>query len=144
MGTQGFTTAIASKLGHVSRSLLETWDRSGFLSPSFPAPRRGVSSRYSFRDVVAIRVAADLREAGISPQALRRVVKYLSTRKGLSPTEALASTNLVTNGHDVFEVAGATSISTLQKPGQRVLFVVPLGELVTEIQTNARAVVSAA
>jgi hypothetical protein len=84
-------------------------------------------------------VAADLRSAGIPPQSLRRVVTYLSKHKGLNATEALASTNLVTDGKDVFEVTGSTTISTLQKPGQRVLFVVPLSELVTEIQTNVRS-----
>jgi hypothetical protein len=136
----GFPTEIAASLGRVSRSLLENWARTGFLSPSVPAPRRGVSGLYSFRDVVAIRVASNLREAGISHQALRRVVAYLSGRKGLSATEALASTCLVTDGLDVFEVTDEASISTLRRPGQRVLFVVPFGELVTELQTRARAV----
>lgn len=139
MQHEGFSTEVAAKLGRVTRSQLETWARTKFLLPSVPAPRRGVSAHYSFRDVVAIRVARDLRAAGISPQALRRVVAYLSKRKGFGASEALASTNLVTDGRDVFEVTGAASISTLQKPGQRVLFVVPLSELVAEIQTNVRS-----
>jgi DNA-binding transcriptional MerR regulator len=138
MTLKGFTTIEAAKLGRVTRSLLENWDRSGFLSPSVPAPKRGVSRRYSFRDVVAIRVASDLKEAGIPPQSLRRVVAYLAKHKGLVGADALASTNLVTDGEDVFEVKGSATISTLQKPGQRVLFVVPLGQLVAEIQTNVR------
>src|SRR5262245_44787622 len=98
----GFPTDTAAKLGRVTRAMLENWDRSGFLAPWIPAPRRGVSRGYSFRDIVAIRVAKDLREAGISLQAIRRVVEYLRARKGLTASEALASTTLVTDGHDVF------------------------------------------
>ncbi len=136
----GFPTEIAVKLGGVTRITLDNWYRTGFIAPSMPAPRRGVSKRYSFRDLVAIRVAGDLRAAGISVRALRLVVKYLRKRKGLSATEVLASTQLVTDGHDVYEVTGEQSISTLRRPGQRVLFVVPLAELVAELQTNARAI----
>lgn len=141
--TDSFPTDVAAKLGHVLQSDLENWARSRFLTPSIPAPRRGVSRLYSFRDVVAIRVIAELRDAGIKPRALHRVVRYLSTHKGLGTTEVLATTNLVTNGYDVFEVTDTATFSTLRKPGQSVLFVVPLGELVNEIQTTARALSAA-
>ncbi|HEY2509962.1 MAG TPA: MerR family transcriptional regulator [Polyangiaceae bacterium] len=135
----GFTTEVTAKLSGVSTAVLENWLRARFLAPSVPAPRRGVSAKYSFRDLVAIRVVCELRDAGISLQALTRVVKYLRARKGLSATDALASTTLVTDGHDVFEVEGAMTISALRRPGQRVLFVVPLDELVNELQIKARA-----
>src|ERR1700733_12118518 len=86
----GFTTEVAAKLAKVSTDTLENWQRKKFLSPSVPAPRRGVSATYSFRDLIAIRVASELREAGISVQSLHRVVDYLRSRKGKSATEALA------------------------------------------------------
>jgi DNA-binding transcriptional MerR regulator len=136
----GFPTELTARLTGVSRSLLETWLRTKFLLPSVPAERRGVSATYSFQDLVAIRVVAQLRDAGISPQALRRVVEYLRSRKGLSTTtEALVGTTLITDGQDVFEVVDEVTFSALKRPGQRVLFVVPLGELVTELQAKARA-----
>ena len=142
---EGFPTDVAARLGGVTEDTLDGWSRgTKFLVPSIPAPRRGVPKRYSFRDVVAIRVASELRAAGISVGSLRRVVKYLRSRKGLSAAEVLASTQLVTDGHDVYEVSGEQSISALRRPGQRVLFVVPLDELVTELQTNARALTEGA
>jgi DNA-binding transcriptional MerR regulator len=137
--SDGFPTDVAAKLGKVTPKMLENWDTTGFLSPSVPAKRRGISRRYSFRDVVAIRVAGELRAEGIPLQALRKVVKYLCARKGLSPNEALASTNLVSDGHDVYEITGdVVSISTLRRPGQRMLLMVPLDELVAELQAKAR------
>jgi DNA-binding transcriptional MerR regulator len=145
IASDGFTTKTATALAGVSRATLERWDRSGFLSPSVPAKRRGISREYSFRDIVAIRVASELKREGIPLQALRKVVAYLCARTGLSPTDALASTNLVTDGRDVYEVQGdVVSISTLRRPGQRMLLMVPLDELVRELQIKARALSAAA
>jgi DNA-binding transcriptional MerR regulator len=140
MISTGFTTEIAAKLAGVTRATLENWDRSGFLSPSVPAKRRGVSREYSFRDVVAIRVARELKQEGIPLQALRKVVAYLCARRtGLTPSDALASTSLISDGRDVYEIEGDVSTSTLRRPGQRMLLMVPLGELVAELQAKARA-----
>ena len=136
---EGFTTEIAAKLGGVTVDQLETWDESKLLCASAPAPRRGISRRYTFRDVIAIRVLRELREGGIGGKALHRVVKYLRARKGLSANEALASTTLIMDGHDVYEVDGEVTVSTLQRPGQRLLFMLALDELVAELQVKARA-----
>jgi DNA-binding transcriptional MerR regulator len=142
-----FTTATAAKITHVSRMTLENWRKRDVLNPTVstgpaPAPRL-----YTFRDLVAIRVLVALRDAGIDLGGLRRVVDYLRKRKGLSATDALASTVLVTDGHDVYEVDeinGAVSVSVLRMPGQTVLHLVPLGPLVSELQREARAAMKAA
>lgn len=138
---EGFPTPIAARLTGVSMGNLDKWYRTGFLVPSVAdAPSRGVSRVYGFRDLVAIRVVLALREQGISLQSLRRVVEYLRSWKGLtSASEALASTTLVSDGKDVWEADGDKRISTLRRPGQRLLLMVPLGELVTELQAKTRA-----
>jgi DNA-binding transcriptional MerR regulator len=136
----GFPTPIAAKLTGVSVATLDNWDRRGFLKASIQAAGgHGVSRVYSFRDLIAIRIARDLKHEGIPLQALRRVVTYLCARKGLKPADALASTNLITDGRDVYAVAGDVTISALRRPGQRMLLMVPLGELVAELQAKARA-----
>jgi DNA-binding transcriptional MerR regulator len=135
----GFITEIAASLGGVTVDLLENWNHSKLLCPSIPAPRRGISRRYTFRDVIAIRVLRELREGGIGGKSLHRVVKYLRARKGLSATEVLAGTTLITDGHDVYEIEGDALLSALRRPGQRLLFVLALDELVTELQVKARA-----
>jgi DNA-binding transcriptional MerR regulator len=139
--TEGFPTAAASKLTGVSIKTLENWDTRGFLKPSVRASRgRGLPRVYSFRDLIAIRVALDLRQS-IDVRNLRRVVDYLRKRKGLelSTSDVLASTSLVTDGDDVYEVTGDVSISMLRRPGQRLLLMVPLDELVAQLQAKARA-----
>jgi hypothetical protein len=136
-----FPIDLAAKIARVTTRRLNSWHETGFLLPSVPAPQRGRSALYSFADLVAIRVAAQLGDEGISVQALRKVVAYLCKRKGLSPTQALATTHLVTDGHDVYELAGDVSISTLRRPGQRtmLLMVVPLHDVVAELAAKARA-----
>lgn len=137
---QDFPTPLASRLTGVTELTLENWDRRGFLKPSIKAGvggRRGARI-YSFRDLIAIRVADELRARGIEVHKLRRVVEYLCKRKGLELTtsDVLASTILITDGHDVYEVDGDVRISTLRHPDQSVLMV-PLGRLVAQIQADA-------
>ncbi len=139
-----YPTPIAAKVAGVTADTLDNWARRGILVPTTATGPKPQPRLYTFRDLVAIRVLVALREAGIDPRGLRRVVEYLRKRKGLSATDALASTLLVTDGHDVYEVDGSASISTLRKPGQAVFHVVALDSLVSEVQRGARAAMKAA
>ena len=148
--TDTFPSALAAKIARVSVATLENWKKRGILLPSAATSSEGRQrsrSIYTFRDLVAIRVLAALRDGGIDPSALRRVVEYVRKRKGLSATEAIATSVLVTDGHDVYEldeIQGAVRVSVLRSPGQRVLHLVPLAALVTELQRDARKATKAA
>jgi DNA-binding transcriptional MerR regulator len=129
----GFGAGDASRLSGVAIANLDYWARSGFLPPSLQEGRgKGSQRRYSFQDLVALRVAGQLREAGISLQALRRVIAHLRARGVDQP---LASTYLVSDGKDVYEVHGDAAISTLRQPGQSgFLWLVDLGSVVAELR----------
>ncbi len=146
---EAFPTAIAAKVARVTPSTLDNWNRRGILVPTVESETSTAPRLYTFRDLVAIRVLVALRDAGIDPRGLRRVVDYLRKRKGLSATDALAGTVLVTDGHDVYEVDevtvnGSVSVSVLRMPGQTVLHLVPLTLLVREVQRDALAARKAA
>jgi hypothetical protein len=137
----GFPSPLAAKLTGVSLKTLENWAQRGFLKPSISAhPGNGARRVYSFRDLIAIRVADDLRSRGIDVRHLRRVVEYLRKRKGLELTtsDVLAGAVLLTDGRDVYEVDGerGVHVSTLRHPDQSVLMV-PFGRLVARIQAEA-------
>jgi DNA-binding transcriptional MerR regulator len=70
----GYSVSQVERLTGINRKTLHFWDRTGFLSPSVRAAH-GTGSRrlYSFRDLVALKVAAQLRDAGVSLQSLRIV-----------------------------------------------------------------------
>lgn len=135
---EGFSTAQVEHLTGINAKTLHFWDRSGFLSPSL-VQAHGTGSRrvYSFRDLVALRVAAQLRDAGISLQSLRKVVAVLRDMRSLE--NPLAETYLITNGHDVFEKRGDEVMSVLRQPGQSVFsFVIDLTRTVEQLQADIR------
>lgn len=138
----GFSTPTASKLTGVTAKTLENWAQRGFITPTFVAfPGTGARRVYSFRDLIAIRVAADLRARGIDVRHMQKVVDYLRKRKGLDLTasDVLASAILVTDGRDVYEIDGNARVSTLRHPDQSVLMV-PLGRFVAKIKADAEHV----
>lgn len=121
---RGFRTSEVVKLTGLTRRRLDYWDRTGFVKPSLAAADgRGSSRFYSFRDVVQLKVAKELRDAGVPLQTLRKVVARLADCAGLE--DPLAETRLVVSGGDVLLVRGRDDlVSLLQEPGQRVLHIV--------------------
>ena len=70
---------------------------------------------YDFTDLVALKLAKELRKAGISLQSLREVVRYLRRR---GQKKALGDVFLVSDGKEVYERRGGELISTLRRPGK--------------------------
>jgi DNA-binding transcriptional MerR regulator len=138
----GFPTPIAAKLAGATAKTLEHWAKRGFVRPSVSAgfPARGGTRIWSHRDVIAIRVALGLSKQGVRLRHLRRIVNFVRQREGLSLTtsDVLATTSLVYDGREVYEVTGDTLVSTLRKPGQCELFVVCLDQIVRELLSKMR------
>jgi DNA-binding transcriptional MerR regulator len=118
IATDSYSTGEAVRITGVSFRNIDYWARTKFIVPSIAeAAGTGTERRYSFSDLLALRVARELREAGVSTQSLRRVVEFLRTRKGL--TNPLAECRLIVTGSDV-QVATSPEkmMSALSKPGQ--------------------------
>jgi DNA-binding transcriptional MerR regulator len=130
---QGFTTAQTAQLTGLNPKTLHYWATSGFLSPSVQQSRgTGTRRLYSFHNLLSLRVARELRAAGLSLQALRRVVKYL--RKVKQIEKPMAELFLVTDGKEVYFRDGDGLVGALRQPGQGVLFqVIDLTRTVTEL-----------
>ncbi len=75
---------------------LQYWDERGFVRPTLSSGRRRARRLYAFRDVVALRVAAQLRRQGVSLQLIRKVhdhlrqLDYEKLRAGRRPEQVLA------------------------------------------------------
>jgi len=113
-----FSTGDAVRITGVSFRNIDYWARTKFIVPSIAeAQGTGTERRYSFSDLLALRVARELREAGVSTQSLRRVVEFLRTKKGL--TQPLAECRLIVTGTDVQVATSPEKImSVLRMPGQ--------------------------
>ena len=99
MSTTGFGARAVLKLTGVSYRQLDHWARTGLVRSSVKqASGRGSRRVYSFQDLVALRVAGQLREAGVSVQAIRKAVTYLMRHA----EQPLSMLNLIGQGKKVF------------------------------------------
>ncbi len=134
----GFSTAQVERLTGIRAKTLHFWDHSGFISPSIlRAHGTGTGRVYSFRDVVALRVAAQLRHAGISLQSLRKIVAVLRQLEDLE--QPLAEIFLVAIGEDVYAKQGNELLSVFRSPGQACFsFVIDLARTVQMLHDDIR------
>ncbi len=107
---------------------LDYWARTDLLRPSITdAKGSGSQRRYSYGDLLQLKVIKRLLDADISLRSARRAIDFLR-----STGEDLATANLVIDeGHAV--LASGEEIIDLLKGGQGVLNIVPLAGLVNEL-----------
>jgi DNA-binding transcriptional MerR regulator len=131
----GFSTARAARLTRLSPRQLDYWDRRGFLSPTLArAAGYGSARRYSFADLVRLRVAARLRAAGLG---LARIQRAVQTLRRLDPERgATLSAHLLIAGSRVLWVRSDREVVDVLHEGQLML-VFSLGR---EVQAMATAV----
>ena len=67
----GWTAAQAARLTGTTPSQVAYWARSGLVVPT------GHPARYSFRDLVALRVVGALLASGLAPARVRRAIRHL-------------------------------------------------------------------
>jgi len=132
-----FSTAQVARLTGLSARQLDHWDRLGFLSPSLArAAGYGSRRRYSFADVVRLRLAGRLRSAGFGLSAVRRVVE---TIRRLDPTKPeITSARLLVSGRRVLWASTDSELVDLLHGGQLML-VFPVGETVAHVARAAES-----
>lgn len=135
----GFTARQVVKLTGVPYSTLNLWAKNGLVQPSVLAAKGTGSERiYSFSDLIALKVAFELRKSGVRTSSLQNVVEYLRQRAHME--KPLSEARLVVTGHDVAVVEKGELVSVLSKPGQAYLsFVVDLPQILGELVSVADA-----
>jgi DNA-binding transcriptional MerR regulator len=141
----GFPIHLAAKLTRVTTRTLVNWCDRDFLTPSVSRGRTGPGGErlYSFRDLVAIRVADVLRQQGIDVRHLPRIVDYIRKRKGLELDQPIVGdTILVSDSRGFREVRCTASLMEVRQggvPEPLSIVLIPFGEIVNELQHKARA-----
>jgi DNA-binding transcriptional MerR regulator len=130
-----FSTAEVARLTGLTARQLDWWDRRGFLSPSVSgAAGYGSKRRYSFTDLVRLRIAARLRAAGFGLPQVRRVVETL--RRLDTSRDGLASARLLVADRRVVWARTDSELVDLLHGGQLML-VFPVGEEVADVARAA-------
>ena len=128
---EGFRGPQVCKIVGITYRQLDYWARTDLLKPSISdAKGSGTQRKYSYTDLLELKVIKRLLDAGVSLQSARRAIDCL--RAGLG--EDLASANLVLNGDGSVLARSDEDLVDLLKGGQGVLnIVLPLGGVVDEL-----------
>jgi predicted RNase H-like HicB family nuclease len=128
--------AVIALTGASARQV-EHWAATGVVRPSIAAAGKGSRRGYSFKDLVALRVAKRLKDEGISLQKIRKTLIFL--RKNFPEVKApLAELRFLTDGDTVFVMdRDPKKILDTLKGGQFV-FSLALGEIIEGLQGELR------
>jgi DNA-binding transcriptional MerR regulator len=119
---------VCSIVGITYRQL-DYWARTDLLRPSVSeAHGSGTQRRYSYSDLLQLKVIKRLLDAGISLQSARRAIECLRS----SGDDVAASNLVVDEGRSILAQTGEEIIDLL-KGGQGVLNIVPLARVVSEL-----------
>jgi DNA-binding transcriptional MerR regulator len=129
---EGFSGTHAAKVVGITYRQLDYWARTDLIRPSLTdAAGSGSRRRYSYKDLLELRVIKTLLDAGIKLESVREVFEYL--REHLDAD--IASAHLVINGSSVVLCQGDELIDVLAK-GQGVLNVLSLAGVKQEVDTQ--------
>jgi Uncharacterized conserved protein len=113
----GFRTEIVSKIIKLSKRQLDYWDRSHFIKPSISeASGYGSVRLYSFIDLIQLRVAKVLKDAGVSIQKMRKSLNYLKRHRP-EIEKPMAELQFLTDGESIFVLTADKNkvLDTLRK-----------------------------
>ena len=138
-----FRTEEVSRIAKIHFQTLHYWKRVRLIIPSISKPKgAGHNIYWSFDDIVNAKVIHELRNKGISLQAITKVGKYLRKFHGYLENPFSNAFLIVGIDGDIFQVDGVGGdevFSVLKQPGQHVFhYILNLGEIIksTQIQVN--------
>jgi DNA-binding transcriptional MerR regulator len=126
----GFRGPQVCKIVGITYRQLDYWARTDLIRPSIADARgSGTQRRYSYRDLVELKVIKGLLDAGVSLQSARKAIEYLRDNLG----EDIATASLVINGAGSVLVRTDGELVDLIRRGQGVLSIVALGGVKDEL-----------
>jgi DNA-binding transcriptional MerR regulator len=130
-----FSGARAAEIVGISYRQLDYWARTDLVRPSIvDAKGSGTRRRYSYTDLLELRVIKSLLDAGIKLENVRDIFSYL--REHLSGD--VTSANLVIQGTSAVLIEDDGELIDLVKKGQGVLNVLPLAGVRQEMDARIR------
>jgi len=132
---QAFNSNEVLALTGVSLRRLQYWDETDFIRPSIAARRgRGSPRLYGFRDLIALRIAARLRDQ-LSLPALRKL------KEALDVDAPFASVRFaLLPGGDVVYLGPTGQLEAARRPGQITMsFDIPLEEIRADLHAGVDA-----
>jgi DNA-binding transcriptional MerR regulator len=120
---------------------LDYWARTDLVRPSLADARgSGTQRRYSYRDLLRLKVVKNLLDAGLRLETARKAVDYLRGDLG----DDWATASLVLNGRDSVLVRKDDELIDVVRNGQGVLNILALRQVADEIDASIHELAPAA
>ena len=129
--SEGFSGTQAAKVVGITYRQLDYWARTDLIRPSLSdAAGSGSRRRYSYKDLLELRVIKTLLDAGIKLESVREAFSYLRDQLG----EDIASAQLIISGGSAILVRDDNELVDVLKRGQFVMTsVLSLGGVQKEV-----------
>jgi DNA-binding transcriptional MerR regulator len=128
----GFSGQQAARVVGISYRQLDYWARTDLIRPTLSdASGSGSRRRYSYQDLLELRVIKTLLDAGIRLESVREVFSYL--REHVSTD--IAAAHLVISGQSVVLAQGDELVDVLRR-GQGVLNVLSLAGVKSDVDAQ--------
>jgi DNA-binding transcriptional MerR regulator len=138
MAEEGYRGPQVCSIVGITYRQLDYWARTNLLCPSITeAKGSGSQRRYSYRDLLELKVIKRLLDAGISLQSARRAIEVLR-----QSGEEVATANLVLSGTQSVLAQTGDEIIDLLRGGQGVLNIVPMSAVVSELEAAIHELVA--
>ena len=130
---QGYSGKRTAEIVGISYRQLDYWARTDVLRPSLSdATGSGSRRRYSYRDLLELKVIKSLLDSGIKLEQVRNVFSYVKERLG----EDVTTANLVIQGTSSVLAGDGDELVDVLRNGQGVLNVLPLGTVQADLDAS--------
>jgi DNA-binding transcriptional MerR regulator len=135
MTDEGYRGPQVCSIVGITYRQLDYWARTNLIRPSLVDARgSGSQRRYSYRDLVELKVIKSLLDAGVSLKQARTAVDYLRENLG----EDVATANLVINGTGSILARNGDELIDILRNGQTVFNIVALAGVQEQVDTAIR------
>ncbi|WP_420624183.1 MerR family transcriptional regulator [Candidatus Poriferisodalis sp.] len=131
--SEGFFGPQTAELVGISYRQLDHWARKGLVRPSVAeAAGSGSRRRYSYNDLVELKIAKKMRDQGIDLKSIARAFDYLRNQLG----GEVASATIVISGSDVLMVDDDQVLSLLRQGQAAMLNVLSVAGVRRELDAD--------
>ena len=129
MQTETYSGTQAARIAGISYRRLDYWARTDLVRPTAAdAQGSGSRRRYTYRDLLELRVIKNLLDAGIRLESIRKVFSYMRDHVSTD----ISAAHIVISGSTVMLCDGDELVDVLRH-GQGVLNVLPLSGVRDEV-----------
>jgi len=131
--SDSFSGRGAAEIVGITYRQLDYWARTDLVRPSLAdAQGSGSRRRYSYKDLLELKVIKTLLDSGIKLESVRQVFSFMREQLG----EDVASANLVIHGSTSVLTRSGEELIDLVRRGQGVLNVLPLAGIKDEVDAK--------